>query len=210
MKLFYLRHFTEPLSVMTMNSLLGQSNLEEAAKILTDLEANPFCLVLLARIQALNVSRECEAQVVNGASAKGKEPASTEDVSTKNSEDEILIRSPSRPLGKSNKESKSGSIPLDPSSLLSALRALDDASEDHRNRMRALRIAFRLVYTIRKHLFKAGIIHPARIKNQSQKGGEEEEETIGLMCACLKGRLNAKECRRLIEGVWCVLFFFHP
>ena len=203
MKLFYLRHFTEPLSVLTATSLLGQANTEEAATSLAASEAKIFYLTLLARLQVLGAIGSDGEQELNGGSLNaGDMQAPVVDVNMESSEDEMLIRSSSQSPARPRQSGGNNSTSPGLSSPLSTLHKLEAVREEHKKRTRSLRIAFRLIYTIRKHLLRAGIIGSARSKSQSRKGGEEEEETVALMYACLKGRLSAKECKKLVDGVW--------
>lgn len=190
--------------MLTVNSLLGQSRIEEAAQALAQPEAKPFFLTLLARLKALAGDKEAFRRTANGKSGidNGRRAQDVDERGTESSEDDLDMpnsRSPPRP---SNGD-QSPAVPS-LSSPISALHALEEIRDAQRLRMRSLKLGFRLVHTLRRHLLRAGVLRSTSGARTS--GAGVEEETVAFMCACLKGRLSAKEGKRMVEGVRCVDF----
>ena len=204
--------------MLTVNNLLGQSTLEEAAEFLSQPEAKTFYLTLLARLRAARIRGNEEGDEANskadGANAnrKGSEDVEMDESAgvggEESSEDEIrMVVSEKAPRkSKAKHHSTPNGTTLSSSSLLPALQSLSTIHTEHKRRLRALRLSFRLLYTLRQHLTNAGVLRPSTNNRHKSIEELEQEERVALMCACLRGRFHggAKEGKRLVDGIRCV------
>jgi hypothetical protein len=186
----------EPLSVLILDEYLGTSNLDEAAELLSGPDAKIFFLTLLAR---LHQPEQVSNGKTNEAETNGKANGLAD--STESSDDEMLIQSPrkSTPEAKATgtKNNDSTSHARTP---LVILDEISDLRKSYRKRLRGVRVAFRLVHTLRRHLHNAGVLK-FNSSNMKPFNRKADDSLVSLMCMCLGGRFGVKEGKQLVDGL---------
>ncbi|EJD01785.1 uncharacterized protein FOMMEDRAFT_123809 [Fomitiporia mediterranea MF3/22] len=187
LKLIYLRHFGEPLSVLALDELLGASSIEDAAEKLSMSAARDFFLRLFARLQQSDKLRfgTGEGPMTNGAGSQ------------KTSE-----HSPRKSSSKWKERAVQGAVLDASSSLMSPLhilRRIYKLRRRHQHRLRRIQMVFRFASEIRKWLLKTGEIR--KEDGRGAKMGRAVGTEVDMMSACLRGTLAGREGEVLASGI---------
>ncbi|KAL5478416.1 ORC3 [Sanghuangporus weigelae] len=182
LQLVHLRHFTDPLSVLAHDELLGTGSIEDAAKMLSEPSGRPFLLALLARLHRFE----------DASTAKSSRSDGINDCNG-SSETERLERTR---RGKGKQRASGVNEKHDNDNVaLNALKCVRELRQEHKERLRKSRMAFHVVRELRKCL-----LEDRRIDGDSRRVHGIGTE-LDLMCSWLRGTIPDKEGKVLVKGL---------
>lgn len=180
-KLVFLRHFTEPLTVLAIDELLGEPDEEDAAEMLEKPSSRPFLNALLAR---LHHPEKSKLILRNGMDV----------------DEEEATQSPSKRIrnGKARADMTSR---WRVTSTSEVLQLAHEAREVHKKCVVGSRTAFQVFLLARNYILENGFksLLETGYRGEGRKGAERT--VCEMMINCVRGTLTAKDGRPVAAAI---------
>ena len=207
-KLVHLRHFMEPLSVLAVDELIGEPDLDAAAKKLERPASRPFLNSLLARLHHPVKSNASQLAATNGTSMDvDKDPPNghspTKNLSPSKQSRKGKERADAVPSAKPHAKWRPGS-----GTASGVLELVRETREYHWRRTTGTRVSFRIFLLIREFIVQNGHKNLLDAGYRGVNGARKAERTVcEMMVACLRGTLVARDGRAVANAIKLV---FNP
>lgn len=179
-----MRHFSEPLTVLAIDELLGEPDVDDAAELLEKPSSRPFLNALLAR---LHHPEKSKLLLLNGMDVDEED-------------EEVVTKSPSKRTRKGKESAEMGSR-WQVASTSEVLRLTHDVREVHQKRVVDSRTAFQVFLLARNYILKNGFksLLDVGYRGEGRKGAERT--LCEMMINCVRGTLTAKDGRPVAAAI---------
>lgn len=180
-KLVFLRHFSEPLTVLAIDELLGEPDSEDAAEMLEKPSSRPFLDALLSRLHHPEKSKLLSVNRM--------------DV------DEVdVTASPSKKTRKGKERAEVGSR-WRVASTSEVLQLTHEARKVHQKRALGSRTAFQVFLLARNYVIENGFKSLLEVGYRGEGRKGVERTVCEMMINCVRGTLPAKDGRRVAAAI---------